>query len=41
LAVEAETKEELVTSAQRRPAEDGDVVEIRQVFDLADFAIKK
>jgi hypothetical protein len=39
--VEAESKEELVTWAQRCPAEEGDVIEIRQIFDLADFAIKK
>jgi hypothetical protein len=39
--VEAESKEELVKWAQRCPAEEGDVIEIRQVFDLADFAIKK
>ena len=39
--VEARSKEELVTWMQRCPAEPGDVIEIRQVFDLADFAIKK
>jgi hypothetical protein len=39
--VEAESKEELVKWAQQCPAEEGDVIEIRQVFDLADFAIKK
>jgi hypothetical protein len=39
--VEAESKEELLKWAQRCPAEEGDVIEIRQVFDVADFAIKK
>ena len=39
--VEAKSKEELVEWAQRCPAEEGDVIEIRQIFDLADFAIKK
>ena len=39
--VEAESQEELVKWAQRCPAEEGDVIEIRQVFDAADFAIKK
>jgi hypothetical protein len=27
--------------AQRCPADEGDVIEIRQIFDKADFAIKK
>ena len=39
--VEANSKEELVKWAQRCPAADGDVIEIRQIFDEADFAIKK
>lgn len=39
--VEANSKEELVEWARRCPAEPGDVIEIRQVFDLADFKIKK
>jgi hypothetical protein len=39
--VEANSKEQLVKWAQRCPAEEGDVIEIRQIFDLADFAIKK
>ena len=39
--VEADSKEELVEWAQRCPAEEGDVIEIRQIFDVADFAIKK
>ena len=38
--VEANSKEELVEWAQRCPADEGDVIEIRQVFDKADFAIK-
>jgi hypothetical protein len=36
-----ETKEVLVKWAQRCPADEGDVIEIRQIFDVADFAIKK
>lgn len=39
--VEADSKEELVKWAQRCPAEEGDTIEIRQIFDLTDFAIKK
>ena len=39
--VEAKSKEELVQWAQRCPADPGDVIEIRQIFDPADFAIKK
>lgn len=39
--VEASSKEDLVKWALRCPAEEGDVIEIRQVFDLTDFAIKK
>jgi hypothetical protein len=39
--VEANSKEELVKWAERCPADPGDVIEIRQVFDAADFAIKK
>jgi hypothetical protein len=39
--VEASSKDELVQWAQRCPADEGDVIEIRQVFDEADFAIKK
>ena len=38
--VEANLKEELVKWGQRCPADEGDVIEIRQVFDQADFAIK-
>lgn len=38
--VEADSKEELVKWAQRCPAEEGDIIEIRQIFDLADFGIK-
>jgi hypothetical protein len=38
--VEANSKEELVEWMQRCPAEPGDVIEIRQVFDLSDFGIK-
>ena len=39
--VEANSKEELVKWALRCPAEEGDVIEIRQIFDVTDFAIKK
>ena len=39
--VEANSKEELVKWAQRCPADPGDVIEIRQIFDAADFAPKK
>lgn len=38
--VEARSKEELVEWAQRCPADPGDVIEIRQIFDLPDPAIK-
>jgi len=39
--VEANSKEELVKWAQRCPADLGDVIEIRQIFDVADLEIKK
>jgi hypothetical protein len=39
--VEADSKEQLVEWAQRCPASPGDVIEIRQIFNLADFGIKK
>lgn len=39
--VEADSKENLVKWAERCPADEGDVIEIRQIFDVADFAIKK
>ena len=39
--VEANSKEELVKWAQRCPAEEGDAIEICQIFDLTDFANKK
>ena len=39
--IEAPSKAEVVEWTQRCPAEDGDIIEIRQVFDEADFAIKK
>ena len=39
--VEANSKEELVQWALRCPAEEGDTIEIRQIFDASDFAIKK
>ena len=39
--VDAPSKEEVVTWAQRCPAEPGDQIEIRKVFEAADFAITK
>jgi hypothetical protein len=39
--IEAPSKAEVVKWTQRCPAEEGDVIEIRQIFDEADFAIKK
>ena len=39
--VEANSKEELVKWAQRCPADPGDVIEIRQIWDVADFKTKK
>ena len=36
--VEANSKEELVALAQRCPAADGDVIEIRPIFDLSELA---
>ena len=38
--VDAPSKEEMVKWAQRCPADEGDVIEIRQIFDVAD-SIKK
>ena len=37
--VEAASKEEVVKWVQRCPAEDGDVIEIRQIFGPEDFAV--
>lgn len=39
--LEAPSKEEVLKWAERCPAEEGDVIEVRQVFDAADFAIKQ
>ena len=39
--VEAESKEEVLKWVQRCPADPGDVIEIRRVFELEDFAVKK
>jgi hypothetical protein len=39
--IEAPSKAEVVKWTQRCPAEEGDVIEIRQIFDEADFAMKK
>ncbi len=38
--VEADSKEQLVEWALRCPADEGDVIEIRQIFGEADFADK-
>jgi hypothetical protein len=35
--IRAESKEEAVEWAKRCPASDGDVIEIRQVFEISDF----
>jgi hypothetical protein len=35
--IEAKSKEEAVGWARRCPAEDGDVIEVRQVFEVTDF----
>lgn len=37
--VEADSKEQLVSLMQQCPAEDGDVIEIRQIFSPEDFSI--
>ena len=39
--LEADSKEELVKWAQRCPAQKGDMIEIRQIFDCASLANKK
>ncbi len=39
--VEAASKEEVVKWAQRCPADPDDVIEIRQIFEAADFAMRK
>lgn len=39
--LEADSKEKVVEWAEKCPAEEGDVIEIREIFDLADFSIKK
>ena len=39
--VEADSKEQLVRLMQKCPAEDGDVIEIRQIFSPTDFAVTK
>jgi len=39
--VEAKSKDEVVKWVQRCPADEGDVIEIRQIFEVEDFAIKK
>ena len=37
--LEAKSKEQVVEWMKRCPAEDGDIIEIRQIFDLSDFPI--
>jgi hypothetical protein len=39
--VEAKSKDEVVKWAQKCPADEGDTIEIRQIFDQADFAIAR
>ena len=39
--IEMNSKEELVAWAQRCPAGDGDVIEIRQIFELSDLSPEK
>lgn len=36
--IEVESKEEALRWASRPPMEDGDVIELRQVFDMSDFS---
>jgi hypothetical protein len=39
--IEADSKEEVVKWAQKCPADDGDVIEIRQIFGSEDFETQK
>jgi hypothetical protein len=39
--IEADSKEELVKWAERCPAEEGYIIEIRQIFDLTDLVTNK
>src|SRR5262245_57754227 len=39
--VDAKSKDEVVKLMQNCPAEEGDIIEIRQIFGAEDFAIKK
>jgi hypothetical protein len=39
--IEAKSKEEVVNWMKRCPADDGDVIEVRQVFEMSDFPIRK
>jgi hypothetical protein len=36
--IQVDSKEEAVAWAKRCPAQDGDVIEVRQVFEMSDFA---
>jgi hypothetical protein len=38
--LEASSKQQVIDWMKRCPADDGDTIEIRQVFELADFPIK-
>ena len=38
--LEAKSKEEVVNWMKKCPADDGDVIEIRQVFEMSDFPIQ-
>ena len=38
--IQVKSKEEAVNWMKRCPAEDGDVIEIRQVFEMSDFPIQ-
>jgi hypothetical protein len=39
--LEAKSKDEVVKWAQRCPAEPGDIIEIRQIFEASDFDLTK
>src|SRR5579864_2279566 len=39
--IDAKSKEEVVDWMKRCPADDGDTIEIRQVFEMSDFPIKQ
>ena len=37
--IQAKSKDEAVEWARRCPASDGDVIEVRQVFEMSDFPL--